>query len=63
MDILFPLFLLHLTDQLCFPFIVSASNLTGAHRLARFFIVSVIIFGYGFLTAYNLILPGSPELI
>lgn len=62
-DILFPLFLLHLVNQLRFPFIASQSNQTLARRLARLFVAGVIIFGYGYLTAYNLLLPGTAGLI
>lgn len=62
-DILFPLFLLHLVNQVRFPFITSQSSQTLARRLARLFVAGVIIFGYGWLTAYNLLLPGTAGLI
>lgn len=62
-DILLPLFLLRLSDQIHFPFITNARYLVLARQLTRLFIISAIVFGFGFLTVYNLILPGSTGLI
>ena len=57
-DILLPLFLLRLSDQIHFPFITNVRYLTLARQLTRLFIVSAIVFGFSFLAIYNLILPG-----
>ena len=62
-DILLPLFLLRLSDQIHFPFITNVRYLTLARQLTRLFIVSAIVFGFSFLAVYNLILPGSAGLI
>jgi hypothetical protein len=62
-DVLLPLFLLRLSDQIHFSFITNTRYLALARQLTRLFIVSAIIFGFGFLAVYNLILPGSTGLI
>lgn len=62
-DILLPLFLLRLSDQIQFPFITNVRHLAFTRQLTRLVIVSAIVFGFSLLAAYNLILPGSTGLI
>jgi len=62
-DILLPLFLLSLSDSVNFSFITSSRHTILARQSLRLFIIVIIIFGFGFLTAYNLLLPGSQGMI
>lgn len=62
-DIFLPLFLLRLSDSIRFPFITSLRYTTLARHFTRIVIMAIIVFGFGFLTIYNLILPGSQGLI
>lgn len=62
-DILLPLFLLRLVDEIQFSFITSARSSTVCRQLIRLVVVCTVIFGFGFLTVYNLALPGPQGLI
>ena len=62
-DIFLPLFLLCLSDNIYFPFISSVRSALYARHLTRLVLMVIVVFGFAFLTAYNLLLPGSQGLI
>jgi len=62
-DILLPLFLLHLSSSFRLDFITSSHAKETVQKIIRVSLIAIVLFSYGYLTLYNIVLPGPQGLI